>query len=123
MTFLLTGVFAGAFMSSEHQMIARHAPDAVLGRVFGLKDSLDAVALCARVRRRRADRLPRRCARRVRRLRRRCAARGARQHGLLLRAGVVSGRRIRFPGSAAARRSQRIGGFGPAPVEIGETAG
>ena len=28
-------------------MIARHAPDAVLGRVFGLKDSLDAVALCA----------------------------------------------------------------------------
>ena len=46
-TFLVTGIFAGSFMSSEHQMIARLAPAAVLGRVFGLKDSLDAVALCA----------------------------------------------------------------------------
>ena len=46
-TFLVTGIFAGSFMSSEHQMIARLAPPAVLGRVFGLKDSLDAVALCA----------------------------------------------------------------------------
>jgi MFS family permease len=45
-TFLVTGLFAGAFMSSEHQMIARIAPQEVLGRVFGLKDSLDAVALC-----------------------------------------------------------------------------
>ncbi len=45
-TFLVTGIFAGSFMSSEHQMIARLAPQTVLGRVFGLKDSLDAVALC-----------------------------------------------------------------------------
>jgi len=46
-TFLVTGLFAGAFMSSEHQLIASVAPQAALGRVFGLKDSLDAVALCA----------------------------------------------------------------------------
>jgi len=45
-TFLITGIFAGSFMSSEHQMLARLAPQSVLGRVFGLKDSLDAVALC-----------------------------------------------------------------------------
>jgi MFS family permease len=46
-TFLVTGIFAGAFMSSEYQLITRLAPEAVLGRVFGLKDSLDALALCA----------------------------------------------------------------------------
>lgn len=45
-TFLVTGLFAGAFMSSEHQLITRVAPPAALGRVFGLKDSLDAIALC-----------------------------------------------------------------------------
>jgi MFS family permease len=45
-TFLATGVFAGAFLSSEHQLVARLAPEAVLGRVFGLKDALDAAALC-----------------------------------------------------------------------------
>jgi hypothetical protein len=45
-TFLATGVFAGAFLSSEHQLVARLAPEEVLGRVFGLKDALDAAALC-----------------------------------------------------------------------------
>jgi MFS family permease len=46
-TFLVTGMLAGAYMSSEHQLVARLAPDAVLGRVFGLKDALDATALCS----------------------------------------------------------------------------
>jgi MFS family permease len=45
-TFLATGVFAGAYLSSEHQLVARLAPEEVLGRVFGLKDALDATALC-----------------------------------------------------------------------------
>jgi MFS family permease len=45
-TFLGTGVFAGAAMSSDHQLVARLAPAAIRGRVFGLKDSLDAVAFC-----------------------------------------------------------------------------
>jgi MFS family permease len=48
-TFLLTGLFAGAVMSSDHQLIARLAPDAIRGRVFGLKDALDAIAFCAAV--------------------------------------------------------------------------
>jgi MFS family permease len=46
-TFLLTGLFAGAVMSSDHQLVARLAPVAIRGRVFGLKDALDAVAFCA----------------------------------------------------------------------------
>jgi MFS family permease len=46
-TFLLTGIFAGAVMSSDHQLVARLAPVAIRGRVFGLKDALDAVAFCA----------------------------------------------------------------------------
>ena len=45
-TFLATGLFAGAVMSSDHQLVARLAPQAIRGRVFGLKDSLDAVAFC-----------------------------------------------------------------------------
>jgi MFS family permease len=48
-TFLLTGLFAGAVMSSDHQLIARLAPEAIRGRVFGLKDALDAIAFCAAV--------------------------------------------------------------------------
>ena len=120
-TFLVTGIFAGLFMSSEHQMIVRHAPDAVLGRVFGLKDSLDAVALCAAfvggaLIASHAD------ARVV------FAVSGAAalvvalvSTALLLRAGVVSGRHIRLRTRLAARRPQRIGGFVPAPAEIGET--
>jgi MFS family permease len=46
-TFLATGLFAGAVMSSDHQLVARLAPAAIQGRVFGLKDSLDALAFCA----------------------------------------------------------------------------
>lgn len=46
-TFLGTGVFAGAVMSSDHQLVARLAPAAIRGRVFGLKDSLDAIAFCS----------------------------------------------------------------------------
>jgi MFS family permease len=46
-TFLATGLFGGAVMSSDHQLVARLAPEAVRGRVFGLKDSLDAIAFCA----------------------------------------------------------------------------
>ena len=46
-TFLATGLFAGAVMSSDHQLVARLAPAAIQGRVFGLKDSLDAMAFCA----------------------------------------------------------------------------
>ncbi|MDX6705518.1 MAG: hypothetical protein QOI48_1364 [Solirubrobacteraceae bacterium] len=46
LTFLATGLFAGAVMSSDHQLVARLAPDAIRGRVFGLKDSLDAMAFC-----------------------------------------------------------------------------
>jgi MFS family permease len=45
-TFLATGLFAGAVMSSDHQLVARLAPAAIQGRVFGLKDSLDALAFC-----------------------------------------------------------------------------
>jgi MFS family permease len=45
-TFLATGLFAGAVMSSDHQLVARLAPPAIRGRVFGLKDSLDAIAFC-----------------------------------------------------------------------------
>ena len=115
-TFLVTGIFAGAFMSSEHQLIARQAPEAVLGRVFGLKDSLDAVALCAAfvggaLIASHTD------ARVV------FAVSGAAalavalvSTALLLRSGVVSGLRVRF-GAA------RMGGFVAAPAEIGETAG
>jgi MFS family permease len=44
LTFLGTGLFAGAVMSSDHQLVARLAPEAIRGRVFGLKDSLDAIA-------------------------------------------------------------------------------
>ena len=47
LTFLVTGICAGMFMSCEHQLITRLAPQEALGRVFGLKDSFDAVALCA----------------------------------------------------------------------------
>lgn len=43
-TFLATGLFAGAVMSSDHQLVARLAPAPIRGRVFGLKDSLDAIA-------------------------------------------------------------------------------
>ncbi len=46
-TFLATGLFAGAVMSSDHQLVARLAPAAIQGRVFGLKDSLGAMAFCA----------------------------------------------------------------------------
>lgn len=45
-TFFVTGLFAGAVMSSDHQLVARLAPAAIRGRVFGLKDSLDAIAFC-----------------------------------------------------------------------------
>jgi hypothetical protein len=45
-TFLATGLFAGAVMSSDHQLVARLAPPIIRGRVFGLKDSLDAIAFC-----------------------------------------------------------------------------
>jgi MFS family permease len=43
-TFLATGLFAGVVMSSDHQLVARLAPAPIRGRVFGLKDSLDAIA-------------------------------------------------------------------------------
>ncbi len=46
LTFLATGLFAGAVMSTDHQLVARMAPDAIRGRVFGLKDSLDSIAFC-----------------------------------------------------------------------------
>jgi hypothetical protein len=45
-SFLATGLFAGAVMSSDHQLVTRMAPDAIRGRVFGLKDSLDSIAFC-----------------------------------------------------------------------------
>lgn len=45
-TFLVTGLFAGTVMSTDHQLVARMAPDAIRGRVFGLKDSLDSMAFC-----------------------------------------------------------------------------
>ncbi len=45
-SFFATGLCCGMFMSCEHQLIARLAPAAALGRVFGLKDALDATALC-----------------------------------------------------------------------------
>jgi MFS family permease len=46
-TFLGTGLFAGAVMSSDHQLVARLAPPEIRGRIFGLKDSLDAIAFCS----------------------------------------------------------------------------
>jgi MFS family permease len=46
LTFLATGLFAGAVMSSDHQLVTRMAPPAIRGRVFGLKDSLDSIAFC-----------------------------------------------------------------------------
>jgi MFS family permease len=46
LTFLLTGLFAGGVMSTDHQLVTRMAPEAIRGRVFGLKDSLDAIAFC-----------------------------------------------------------------------------
>jgi MFS family permease len=46
-TFLGTGLFAGAVMSSDHQLVARLAPEEIRGRIFGLKDSLDAIAFCS----------------------------------------------------------------------------
>lgn len=46
LTFLATGLCCGIFMSCEHQLVNRLAPSDALGRVFGLKDSLDATALC-----------------------------------------------------------------------------
>ncbi|MEY2442876.1 MAG: hypothetical protein QOJ46_2302 [bacterium] len=46
-SFLATGLFAGAVMSSDQQLVASMAPDAIRGRVFGLKDSLDSIAFCA----------------------------------------------------------------------------
>jgi MFS family permease len=45
-TFLGTGLFGGAVMSSDHQLVARLAPAEIRGRVFGLRDSLDAMAFC-----------------------------------------------------------------------------
>ena len=45
-TFLATGLFAGVVMSSDHQLVTRMAPAAIRGRIFGLKDSLDALAFC-----------------------------------------------------------------------------
>lgn len=47
LTFFATGLCCGLFMSSEHQLVARLAPAEALGRVFGLKDALDAAALCS----------------------------------------------------------------------------
>ncbi len=115
-TFLVTGIFAGAFMSSEHQLIARLAPQAVLGRVFGLKDSLDAMALCgafvggALIASHSDARIV-------------FAVSGAAalvaalvSTGLLLRTGVVT--RPRRRAGANAPRPQRIGGL----VEVAETA-
>ena len=115
----MTGIFAGLFMSSEHQMIVRLAPQAVLGRVFGLKDSLDAVALCAAfvggaLIASHSD------ARVV------FAVAGAAaltvalvSTGLLLRAGVV--RRVRLRSGTRASAVRPLTGFVAGPVEIGET--
>jgi hypothetical protein len=120
-TFLVTGIFAGLFMSSEHQMIVRLAPQAVLGRVFGLKDSLDAVALCAAfvggaLLASHSD------ARVV------FAVSGAAallvavvSTGLLLRAGVVARVRIAIGARGNDARPQRHAGFAAGPVEVGET--
>jgi MFS family permease len=47
LTFFATGLCCGVFMSCEHQLVARLAPAEALGRVFGLKDALDAAALCS----------------------------------------------------------------------------
>ena len=122
-TFLVTGIFAGSFMSSEHQMIARLAPAAVLGRVFGLKDSLDAVALCAAfvggaLIASHSD------ARVV------FAVSGAAalivalvSTALLLRAGVVRRTRVGLVARASGARPQRLAGFAASPVEIGSEAG
>lgn len=116
-TFLLTGIFAGAFSSSEHQLIARLAPQQVLGRVFGLKDSLDAMALCgafvagALI----ASHSDARVVFAVGGAAAIVAALAS--TALLLRAGVVSRPRR----GAVTPRPQRIGTF--APVEAGETAG
>lgn len=43
-TFLATGLFGGAVMSTDHQLVTRMSPEAIRGRVFGLKDSLDSIA-------------------------------------------------------------------------------
>jgi MFS family permease len=45
-TFLGTGLFGGAVMSSDHQLVARLAPAEIRGRIFGVRDSLDAMAFC-----------------------------------------------------------------------------
>jgi len=118
-TFFVTGLFAGAFMSSEHQLITRLSPEAVLGRVFGLKDSLDAVALCgafvagALIASHSDARVV-------------FAVGGAAalvaalvSTVLLLRAGVVTRGRRATPAAGPQRRA----GFAPAPVEVGEPAG
>jgi MFS family permease len=118
-TFFVTGVFAGAFMSSEHQLIAALAPQDVLGRVFGVKDSLDAMALCgaflggALIASHSDARVV-------------FAVGGAgalvaavASTALLLRAGVVS----RTRRAARAPHQPLMGAFAPAPVEVGETAG
>ncbi len=117
-TFFVTGIFAGAFMSAEHQLITRLAPQDVLGRVFGLKDSLDAVALCgafvggALI----ASHSDARVVFAVGGAAALVAALAS--TALLLRAGVVT-----RPRHARRRRPQPVGAFGAAPVEIGETAG
>jgi MFS family permease len=118
-TFFVTGLFAGAFMSCEHQLIAALAPQDVLGRVFGVKDSLDAMALCgaflggAAI----ASHSDARVVFAVGGAAALVAA--VASTALLLRAGVVS------RGSRVARppHPQRIAAFGPAAVEVGETAG
>jgi MFS family permease len=119
LTFLVTGIFAGAFMSSEHQLIAGLAPQAVLGRVFGLKDSLDAMALCAAfvVGALIAAHSDARIVFAVGGAAALVAALAS--TAMLLRAGVVSRPRTR----ARAARSQRSAGFSGGPLEIGETAG
>ena len=116
-TFLVTGIFAGAFMSSEHQLITRLAPQHVLGRVFGLKDSLDAMALCgafvagALI----ASHSDARVVFAVGGAAALVAALAS--TALLLRAGVVTRPRR----GAVTARAQRIAAL--SPVEAGETAG
>jgi hypothetical protein len=115
-TFLVTGIFVGAFMSSEHQLIVRLTPEAVLGRVFGLKDSLDAMALCGAfvVGALIASHSDARVVFAVGGAAALVAALASAV--LLLRAGVVT-----RPGRGVlAARPQPMGGF--APVEAGETA-
>ncbi len=117
-TFLVTGIFAGAFMSSEHQLITRMTPQDVLGRVFGLKDSLDAMALCgafvggALI----ASHSDARIVFAVSGAAALVAALAS--TGLLLRAGVVRRPHAATP-APQAPPPPRIGGL----VEVGETAG